>query len=114
MEEKRKLHRHNLIYYLKVFDRANGALLGRLVDITPEGILLISEQPIDTDATFDLSLEFPHPIFGSDKLDFSAQSLWSNCDTNPDLYDTGFRLLDVPIEHVLLITKLVSEYGFRD
>ncbi|MHB9028686.1 MAG: PilZ domain-containing protein [Candidatus Latescibacterota bacterium] len=114
MSEKRKLHRSNLIYYLKVIDRDTDALLGHLVDITSEGIMLISEKPIPEKILYNLRLEFPHEIFGQETLDFSALSLWCRPDLNPVFHDTGFKLQDVPLEHVLTIKKLVSELGFND
>jgi hypothetical protein len=110
--EKRKFQRNNLIYYLKVYDRNTEKAIGRLVDITPEGVMLISEEPLPADVLFDLRMEFPKEIFGEERLDFSARSMWCRKDLNPDYYDTGFKILDVPLEHVLLIKKLVSEYGF--
>ena len=109
---KRKLHRNNLIYYLKVYDQKTDQPLGRLVDITPEGIMLISETPIPSDIDFTLRMEFPKEIFGEERMEFSARSMWCHKDMNPDYYDTGFQLIDVPLEHVLLIKKLVSEFGF--
>jgi len=112
MHEKRILHRNNLFYYLKVFEMNTNTLLGHLVDITSEGMMLISEQPIPTGVVYDLRLEFPKNIFGVEILDFSAHSLWTKPDTNPELHDTGFQLIDVPFEHILLIKRLVSEFGF--
>jgi hypothetical protein len=41
-------------------------------------------------------------------------SLWSRKDMNPDFHDTGFRLQDVPLEQVLTIKRLISEFGFSD
>ena len=113
MSEKRRLRRNNLIYYLKVFDQSNEALLGHLVDITSEGIMLVSEGPIATGIDYRLRLVFPRDIFGEEKIDFTAKSVWSKQDSNPDFYDTGFLLIDMPLEKVLLIKKLVSEYGFE-
>ena len=56
MNEKRKLNRRHLIYYLRVFDRDTSILIGHLVDITAEGIMLISEDPIETDNIFQLKM----------------------------------------------------------
>ena len=88
--------------------------LGRLVDITPEGIMLISEEPIPISVVVEMRMEFPKEIFGEERMEFSARSMWCRRDLNPDYHDTGFQLIDVPLEHVLLIKKLVSEYGFAD
>jgi len=113
MSDKRRLRRNNLIYYLKVYNQKDGSLLGHLVDITSEGIMLVSEEPIATGVDFQLRLVLPRDIFGEGNIDFSAKSLWSKPDSNPDFQDTGFHLIDMPLEKVLLIKKLVSEYGFE-
>jgi hypothetical protein len=47
MQEKRKLKRRHLIYYLRVFEKNTDTLLGYLVDITPEGIMIMSESPVE-------------------------------------------------------------------
>lgn len=110
--EKRKAHRSNLYYYLKVCVRETNTPFGHLVDITPEGIMIVSEKPIPTGTVYDLQMEFPKEILGEKRLDFSARSMWCRKDMNPDYFDTGFQFLDVPLDKVLLIKKLVMEYGF--
>jgi hypothetical protein len=112
--ENRKLKRRHLIYYLRVFDRNTNQLLGHLVDITPEGAMLVSETPIPTAERFQLRMLLPAEIFGKDRLEFEAESIWSKNDINPDFYDTGFRLLDVNAEDAATISELIGEYGFRD
>ena len=112
MSEKRRRQRNNLIYYLKVFDRKTGALLGHLVDINEEGIMVITEKPLPTQVEYDLKLVFPSDIFGEEEIEFSATSRWTRPDLNPTFSDTGFKMNDVPLEHLLIIKKLVGEYGF--
>lgn len=91
---------------------ATGNSIGRIVDITTEGIMLISEEPIAIDISYNLRMEFPKEIFGEERLDFTALSLWCKKDMNPDYYDTGFHIRNVPLEHVLLVKKLIQDYGF--
>ncbi len=114
VSEKRRVKRSHLIYYLRVFDQSNNQILGHLVDITPEGAMLISELPIVTSAHFQLRMMLPAEIFGRDHLDFEAESLWSKRDINPDFHDTGFRLLNVEVKDTAIISRLIDEYGFRD
>ena len=112
--DKRRLKRRHLIYYLRVFDRTSNQILGHLVDVTQEGAKLISENPISTKKRFQLRMILPAEIFGRDHLDFEAESLWSNPDINPDFHDTGFRLIGVDNRDMLVIARLINEYGFRD
>jgi len=112
--DKRKLKRRHLIYYLRVFDRNSGELLGHLVDVTQEGAKLISENPIPVMQRFQLRMLLPAEIFGRNELNFEAESLWSYFDINPQFHDTGFRLIDVDTRDMLTIARLINEFGFRD
>ncbi len=112
--EKRHLKRSHLIYYLRVFDQASSQILGHLVDITPEGAMLISEKPIPTGIRYQLRMVLPAEIFGRDHLDFDAESLWTKRDINADFHDTGFRLMNVEVKDIAIISRLIDEYGFRD
>jgi hypothetical protein len=114
VSDKRRIKRSHLIYYLRVFNRVNDQILGHLVDITPEGAMLIHDSAIPTGAHFQLRMMLPAEIFGRDHLDFDAESLWSKRDVNPDFYDTGFRLLNVETKDTVVISRLIDEYGFRD
>ncbi len=60
MEKKRSQKRWHLIYYLRVFDRDTNEMIGHLVNITTEGIMLISDQTIDLDKTFHLRMLWPN------------------------------------------------------
>jgi hypothetical protein len=111
---KRRLKRSHLIYYLRVFDRTTNQILGHLVDITPEGAMLISEQTIPIATRYQLRMMLPAEIFGREHLDFEAESLWSKHDINPDFHDTGFRLVNVEVKDIAVISRLIDEYGFRD
>ena len=114
MENKRNLKRRHLIYYLRVFDQKTKKPIGHLVDVTPEGIMVISEQPIITDIVFQLELILPVAYLGIEKLEFVARSVWCRQDVNPDFYDTGFQLLEVSREHFSVVETLIDEFGFRD
>ena len=112
--EKRRLKRSHLIYYLRVFNRLNNETLGHLVDITPEGAMLISENPIPVNTHFEFRMQLPAEMFGRTHVDFEAESLWTKRDVNPDFHDTGFRLLNVSVRDTAVISRLIDDYGFRD
>jgi hypothetical protein len=114
MLEKRKLQRRHLIYYLRVFDRNTVNLIGHLVDITPEGVMVISENPIELGLTFQMRMILPKEIFGKEQITFDAISKWADKDVNPSFYDTGFQLLEISDENRLIVTQLIEDFGFND
>ena len=114
MEERRKLKRRHIIYYLLVFDQDTQSMLGHLVDITPHGMMVISEQPQEVGRLYNLRLLLPYQIAGKREVIFQAHSKWCQKDLNPDFYDTGFHLLNVSDEDIRTIDWLIEQAGFRD
>jgi len=114
MLEKRKFQRRHLIYYLRVFDRDTVNLLGHLVDITSEGVMVISENPIEVGKIFHMRMILPKEIIGKEQISFDAVSKWSAKDVNPSFYDTGFEFQDVSRENIKIISQLIEDFGFND
>ncbi|AFY78482.1 MAG: PilZ domain-containing protein [Hydrococcus sp. C42_A2020_068] len=114
MQEKRKLKRWHLIYYLRVRDRHTDKPIGHLIDISEGGMMLVSEAPIAVGRVFQFQMMLPEEIAGTTTWEFDAKSLWSQPDFNPSLYKTGFQLLNVIPEDIGTIECLIDDYGFRD
>ncbi len=114
MAQERKLKRRHLIYYLRIYDRLTGELLGHLADITTDGMMLMSERPIDLEKSFQLEMTLPEEVTGNRKIVFRAKSLWSKKDINPDFYDTGFEIEDINEDDVALLKVLIDQFGFFD
>ena len=108
--EKRRLTRKNLIYYLKVVDRRTGTLVGKLADISLEGIMLIHPEPIPVGRTYELRLDLPEHMEVKGPIDFSAQSKWSKKDLNPDFYAAGFQFTDIRDKDVEILKQLIEIY----
>ena len=113
MTEQRRHKRNYLIYYLRVFDRNTDELLGHLVDITTEGLMLVSEKPIEANKVFQLKMDLPEEIRGSKQIPFDAESKWCKNDINPDFYDTGFLLINVSPGDLVIIEQLIRDFFFH-
>ena len=110
--DQRRLKRWHLIYYLRVFDREKNELLGHLVDINTKGIMIISENPIETQKNYKFKMDLPRAIGGRTDVSFEAQSLWCKTDINTDFYDTGFKFTNVALKDVSLIEHLIHDLSF--
>ncbi len=113
MAEKRKLKRRHLIYYLRVFDRESNKLIGHLIDISPQGIMIMSEEPLEVNKLFKLRMDLPVDVFEKTEIEFDAESRWTKKDINPEFYDTGFAIMNLSYTDGRLIEKLIDDYGFR-
>ena len=113
-DEIRSLKRRHLVYYLEVYDDDANELLGHLVDLTTNGLKLVSKQRIPTNQTYRLRMMLPEGYFSQKDLYFAAQSLWSSNDINPDFYDTGFAAPKLDPAAQEIIRDLVSQLSFND
>jgi len=92
MSTRRHLARKNFVFYCEVFDGDSGKLLGRMNDLSEEGIMLLGNGPLETGRTYRLKVVFPFELAARSELEFSAECLRCQQDINPDYWDLGFRL----------------------
>ncbi|MCW8890570.1 MAG: PilZ domain-containing protein [Sedimenticola sp.] len=114
VDERRAIHRRHLIYYLRVWDTATNKQIGHVVDINIDGLMLISEAPIETGKEFELELRWQNMEGDPDAIRFRAMSRWSHNDINKDFYDTGFQLINPTEETLDPIRDMIQQYGFGD
>ena len=111
--EKRQRRRWELVFYLRVYNQSDGSVLGHVIDISEEGLMLLSEAPIELDKDFDLTLELPASDSNDrEKISLKAHSIWKSSDTNPDLFDTGFSLVEPDKDSIDVIKTLIDELQF--
>jgi len=114
MSDRRTLHRRHLIYYLKVFDRTTDELLGHLVDITEEGLMIVSENCLETGKVLKLKMSLPREIEEKEEIEFDAISMWCRKDVNPSLFGVGLKFEYVDVLSRQIIFELIHEFGFSD
>ena len=95
MAERRKSPRHTLVQYLKVYDQETDDLVGRVVDLSGGGMMLVGERPYETETgRRRLRMVFPSTFEGNTHVDFDAECRWSGPDVNTELYDGGFEFVN--------------------
>ena len=114
MKDKRKIDRRFLLYYMRVYDTATRQQIGNLVDITPQGIMVVSEHPLPEGQTTRLRMELTEDVSEKPFMEFAATSKWSEPDIIPNMYNTGFEILDLTPEDSRIIHHIIDEFGFRD
>jgi hypothetical protein len=112
-QNRRRHERKSLIYYLPATDLETGAMLGRLVDITVGGMLLVSSEKIAPGKIYCLKMELPREVSGKKALEIRARSLWGSRDVNPAYFVTGFQFQDMTKEKEMTVELLIASYGFK-
>ena len=113
MIEKRNMERRHIMFYSRVFDRKTGKMLGYLGNITTKGMMIISEEPIPKLVEFKLRMDLPDDLYQKPALFFKASSLWCEPDIDPNFYNTGFKLRDVPRSEQEIIEKIQLDFEMR-
>jgi hypothetical protein len=112
MKEKRKHKRVNLFYYLEIIDNKTDKCLGHLVDITPEGLMMISQEEMEADSEFHLRMLLPETAYDKKSISFKAKSRWVKKDVNPMFFASGYQIVDIGSVESETITSLIDNFAF--
>jgi hypothetical protein len=109
----RRIERHQLPYFLKVFNSVTDKPIGYLGNVSEHGLMLISQLPMMIGADFDLRLKIPASEGILQVIDLRACCLWCHEDETPHHYDAGFSLQQVPAEYGQLVDALKQYFSFQ-
>jgi hypothetical protein len=113
MPHERHIERHQLPYYLKVFNRFTDQPIGYLGNVSEDGLMIISDLPMMVGPDFELQLKVPGRQGGVQLVDLTASCLWCHEDEHPGHYDAGFMLLQASHEYDQLVQALRHYFSFR-
>ncbi len=109
----RKLERMELNQAIVILDTINGGAFGELVNITTEGLMVMADREIETQAIFQLALQLPEPIKGSDQIVVGADCLWCRRAENFYRYWAGFQIIDASEQALAQLEVLIELYARR-
>jgi hypothetical protein len=104
--ENRILKRRQLIFHLQVLNRDSGESLGRVVDITEDGMMLMLPAPVEVGHVYPCRMLLPD----GQTLDFDATNRWVKRGVNPDYFDAGFWFDGLSDDDERAILGLIERY----
>ncbi len=113
IKEKRLIKRQQLKSYLQVYNRKTGKPIGYIVNLSSEGLRLVSNIPLLTHSVFEFRVKLPREVNGAKHIDFDALSCWCRPDVSPDSFDTGFKIVDAPEDLHNLVNGLTNYFSFK-
>lgn len=93
--EKRIFNRKQLICYMEVREQETDKRIGNLVDITQEGMMVMSDQPLGAHKIFNLKIPLKKKPGAHDYLNLQAKSTWCKKEMHANFYDTGFEFVNI-------------------
>lgn len=112
--ERRDIKRRHLIYHLDVTFENDRSVGGHLADLSHEGLLVITDEPLPLNQTLSLNLRMPADWQGEPEVALQAECRWSRRDVNPDYFANGLHIIEAPDDYLDTLGRLILEYGFHD
>lgn len=106
--EQRRLPRKRMNKFLRLNDRENNQVLGRVMDMTTEGIMLISAEPVSQQSEVSVSLSLPIDFDGGAVVTFDVKAVWTKKSSHSSNYATGLRITNISHEDKKIISKLIA------
>ena len=114
MLDERRTIRHRPVIYLKVFEQDSGNLIGRVVDISDRGLMLVTDQPMESGSRLHLRFHPPQDWQAPEPVLFEAEVRWSRPEANPDLHDVGLVVVDPSPDYQQAVDRLIAGYVFSE
>lgn len=112
IENRKVVRRWELLLFLPVVDTATGEVLGRVADITKEGIMLFTQRALPLGQSYDLEIrhaDLEEALLARDVGDsnvrFQAVVRWQ--DENPTLHRAGMQFEELSEETSLALRNIV-------
>lgn len=103
--------RLRLRQFLPVLDRSAGNTLGRLVDLSVTGMMLIATRELPVGQHFELEIRMPEGL-ALPPLRIDAESVWCRpSPSNARHFGVGFRFVTVPPDVLAQLQALMQEDG---
>ena len=96
MHRQRNRPRKNTPHTVKVLNAENNQSLGRVVDVTADGMMIVTKKPLEIGRRLALRIILPRMVDGKLEVTVQSEIIWSDQDTNPSFYKAGIRFLNLP------------------
>lgn len=112
-EGRRKHPRHSLRNTITVLDKNTGEVLGSIANLSEEGILLVNNEPLESDNIYQIRLKIAAGILQdnqSAEIDLGIDCLWiSPAKSAASTYWSGCQIIDASDEAFALIKQIIDK-----
>lgn len=99
-DESRRKRRREIAETINVVDTMTDMIVGRVGNLSENGMLLIASMPLTHDALYQLRFTLPGSGSAPQPMEVGAHLLWQDASSVPGHVWTGFRFITV-LDHQL-------------
>jgi hypothetical protein len=108
--KRRRLERKQLTTPLALTNVFTNENVGELINVTIEGLMIMANEPLETQSIFQLQLHLPAPIKGQTHINLGVDCLWCKQDDNFNRYWAGFQIIDASPESIDILAELITQF----
>ena len=113
MKDERKQARTEIDAFLEVREGGSDREIGRVTEITTEGMKLQSKEPMAPEATFEFEMSLPPARRTREAIRFDAQVIWCTKSDESGLYESGIQMKGITAEDIEEIQQIMQEAPFK-
>ena len=111
MQERRKLPRLNISYYMPLREAETQRIIGHLLNINSTGLMIDAPQEIPVGHDVLLRLD-TGSVAGQSDIEFTAVTRWCRPDPiEPFVYNIGFELKHIQAEDLEILQRVIDLYA---
>lgn len=115
--QRRSVYRRHLVFYLRIFRQEDNTIFGHVVDLSPMGVMVLTEKQVVVDKVYQLRMSIPalNGVSGErEDLLFNASCRWCREDGNPEFFLSGLQINSLAERERARLEELVRDYGFGE
>ncbi len=108
MDDRRQHSRHTTELNIEAMDLHSGHRLGRVVDLSEDGFMLISDTPPQADSVWECRLVLDQPLNDLHEVRLGADCLWSRPGEPGHNGWCGFQIIDLAEDQAASLRLLLQ------
>ena len=110
---KRHEQRPQLMTNLEVRCTETGRIVGRIIDLTVQGMRLVTDEELQLEAEYHLIIPIDNGLGRREEIRIDARCKWTGPDVNPDLLCAGLEFQEVRPRQEALLARIIQRHRFE-
>ena len=107
---RRRKPRKTLNQPIAVHDVIEDRRFGELINVTTEGMMIMTDRLVPTQSIYQLAILLPTPLLGHDRVELGVDCLWSRQGEHYNRYWAGFQIIDASDTAIAQLEALIDRF----
>jgi hypothetical protein len=103
-DDMRRNQRFQVSHVIRAVNRQTGNEVGRIVNISADGIMLLGDRPIEENSILELILSFGDR--GTDTIALGVENLWCHSNDDHSQFWSGYCIIDISQQDMERLLRL--------